>query len=330
MTTKIPVFASNDTAVKLDSERKVLIDGDIFRYQMGAIQMKHPFLDELVPAESSVITRMVDDLIVSICNACGSTNYIVFLSGKDNFRNEVAKQVKYKGNRNPNQTRPYHFDTVGDHLEKSHPFKFINGKEADDEMGSTQREDFLRQYFGEDFDIDKLNYIIASRDKDLRTVPGLHYSWACGKDQPEKPLYYIPVDKAKHMFFYQMLIGDNTDNIMGCGVKLMTKWGFEKDEKGEFLLDEEGKKIPHMMLRRKGVGDKTAKKILAKCKTVRDMKAAVIEEYKKVFKEDFEEIMLENAKLLYIGQEPDNQFDWSWIDYALDHINTNYEDTPND
>ena len=70
MTTKIPIFASNETAVKLDSERKVLIDGDIFRYQMGAIQMRHPFLDELIPADSSVITRMVDDLIVSICEAC--------------------------------------------------------------------------------------------------------------------------------------------------------------------------------------------------------------------------------------------------------------------
>lgn len=330
MTTKIPVFASDEVSVKLDSERKVLIDGDIFRYQMGAIQMKHPFLDELVPAESSVITRMVDDLIGSICNACGSTNYIVFLSGKNNFRNEVAKQAKYKGNRNPNQTRPYHFETVGEHLEKNHPFKFIDGKEADDEMGSTQREDFLSHHLSEDFNIDKLNTIIASRDKDLRTVPGLHYSWACGKDQPEKPLYYIPVDKAKHMFFYQMLIGDNTDNIIGCGVKQLTKWGFEKDLEGNVLLDEEGNKVPHMMERRKGVGKKGALKLLSKCKTVLDMKEAVTKEYMNLFKDDFEEIMLENAKLLYIGQEPDSQFDWSWIDYALTYENTNYEVTNND
>lgn len=297
--------------------KRVLIDCDILRYSHGSIQMRHPFLEgEFIPAPSDQICKLVDGIINHTLEACGTTDYVCVLSGKGNFRTELAKQVEYKGNRNPSQTRPYHFETVGDHIIKNHPNIVVDGHEADDYMGYTQYEDWHRFYESDGFDIDPdgLGTIIASRDKDLRTVQGWHYSWSCGPKQPEKPLYYIPPDKGMYQFFYQMLIGDNTDNIIGCGRREMCQWG--KDAEGN----------PKFMLRRKGIGDKTAVKILNGCKSVKDMKETVFQEYEEFFKEEYEEILLENARLLFIGQKDNKLFEWSWLDKYLELENGSYVD----
>ena len=305
--------------------RKVLIDADIFRYQVGAVNMKHPFLeDEFIPASIEYIHKLVDDLIKSTIRACGATDYVCVLSGKGNFRDDIAKQAVYKGNRNPNLTRPFHFKTVEDHIKVSHPYFETSGIEADDWLGTQQYEDWKSSVFDEltktygETNPSKLVTIIASRDKDLRTVQGWHYSWACGKKQPEKPLYYITPYDGMHMFMYQMLIGDNTDNIVGCGIRSEVKWGFVKDEGGNFLLDENEKKVPNLVLRRKGIGKSKAIKLLEEANTVRDMLDIVTKEYKELFPDNYEEIMIENARLLFIGQMVDKLFEWSWLDKYLD------------
>ncbi|MFW3388408.1 UNVERIFIED_CONTAM: hypothetical protein RF648_20685, partial [Kocuria sp. CPCC 205274] len=211
-------------------------------------------------------------------------SYVCVLSGKGNFRIELAKQEPYKGNRNASVGRPYHYDTVGDYIKRSHPTVVVDGIEADDWLGIEQRKDIE-------------NNIICSRDKDLGTVHGWHYRWACGDKQPERLNHYLSEFEAKEFFFHQMLTGDNTDNIMGCGIRKEVKWG--------------GK----LMLRRKGVGSGAADKILGACDTLQEMFDAVKQEYEAVFGDNYEEVMLENARLLYIGQEADNLFQWEWIDY---------------
>lgn len=294
--------------------RTLLFDADITRYSHGSIMSKHPFIEgEFIPAPAVQITRLVDELIQNSCVACGTSDYICVLSGKGNFRNDIAKQVPYKGNRDPNSTRPYHYDTITEHIINNHPHIVVDGYEADDWMGFTQYLDWKKSDSEED-----LSTIIASRDKDLRTVQGWHYSWSCGPKQPEKPLYYIAPFAGMYQFFYQMLIGDNTDNIMGCGIKKMVPWGTE--------LNEEGEEVPKFMLRRKGVGEKTAKKILNSCKTVASMKEAVFSEYLIMFDEEADDVLLENARLLFIGQTPDNLFEWSWLDKYLELENEYYVD----
>lgn len=305
------------------SKRKVLIDCDILqlRYSHGSIQMGHPFLEgEFVPANPATICRLVDTVIEQTLKACDTTDYLCILSGKGNFRNEVALQVAYKGNRDPSKPRPYHYDTVGNHIIQNHPYQIVDGHEADDCMGYTQYQDWKRFFSETGFDIDpeNLGTIIASRDKDLRTVQGWHYSWASGPTQPAKPLYYISPARGMYQFFYQMLIGDNTDNIMGCGQKVMTPWGK--------TINEAGEEVPRMMLRRKGIGEKTADKILSAQKTVREMRDAVFAEYLALFGEGCDDLMLENARLLFIGQTQDNIFEWSWLDKYLDLENELYVD----
>lgn len=274
---------------------KALIDVDILRYQIGSIQASHPYLEgEFIPAPESEIKRLVEDLIQHVIGSVNADSYICPISGKGNFRNDVAKQAPYKGNRDPNVSRPFHYDTVGDYIKTNHPHVVVDGMEADDWLGIEQRKD-------------PDGTIICTRDKDMGTVFGWHYRWACGDRQPERLPHWISPYDAREFFFHQMLTGDNTDNIIGCGKKEEVMWG--------------GK----LQMRRKGVGEKAADKILATCDTVLELYEAVKVEYEKIFDEEHEEIMLENARLLYIGQTPDNLFNWDWLDFKLSKDTNNGE-----
>lgn len=274
---------------------RAIIDGDIFRYQIGSIELENefatPFLKEprkaRMPAPVDEIKRIVDETIEHIVKATGSDKYIVCLSGKGNFRLDVAKQQPYKGNRDPNTARPYHYDTVGDHIIAAHPHVVVDGIEADDWMAIQQRKE-------------PKGNIICSRDKDLMTCFGWHYRWACGEKQPEKLNHWISEFDSKKFFFHQMLIGDNTDNICGCGERIEMMWG--------------GK----LTLRRKGIGEKAAQQLLADCSTVEELYNTVSECYQNQFGDRWEEVMLENARLLYIGQTAEKLFEWSWLDLKLE------------
>lgn len=276
---------------------KVLLDMDLARYQYGSIKMPHPYAgygsvpeSYKIPASPDFVNKLIEDLVKEVLYSCNAKDYICVLSGSGNFRNEISKQSVYKGNRNPNQDRPYHYKTVGDYVIANHPHVIVDGYEADDWIGIEQRKDLK-------------NTITASRDKDLDGFPGWHYRWACGAAQPAKPVRWISPYEAVFFFFQQMLTGDNTDNIVGCGIRSEVKWG-------------EG-----LVLRRKGVGKVKAITLLSECNTVRQMYSTVLKEYIKVFGDNAEEVMLENARLLYIGQTPDNLFNWDWIDYYLERDN---------
>ncbi|MGL5581568.1 MAG: hypothetical protein ACRDCE_11475 [Cetobacterium sp.] len=203
----------------------------------------------------------------------------------------MAKQQPYKGNRDPNSTRPYHYDTITEHIIGTHPHIVVDGIEADDWLAIEQRAD-------------PEHTCISTRDKDMLTVFGNHHRPACGAKQPEIKMHWVTPYQATEFFMYQMLIGDSTDNIPGCGEKKLVMWG--------------GKEV----LRRKGVGSGKAKKILDLCNSVGEMYEAVKAEYQAIFSEDdYEDRMLENARLLYVGQNPDKLFEWSWLDFSLTRNN---------
>lgn len=276
---------------------KALIDSDIARYQFGSVEMKHPFLDGIfVPASSDYICKLVDGCIQEVIDATGADSYVCALSGKGNFRHQVSTYQPYKGNRNPNLTRPYHYETIERHIIDNHPHVVVDGMEADDWLGIEQRKD-------------PQNTCIASRDKDLWTVLGYHFRFACGERQPAIPMKWVSEEEANAFFFHQMLIGDTTDNILGCGKKILTKWGKNQIQCYNGNVIE----VPSWGLRRKGIGEKASMKLLAGLETPQQRYDVVSAEYKTVFGDEWEDAMLEMARLLYIGQEPDKLFDWDWL-----------------
>jgi hypothetical protein len=111
---------------------------------------------------------------------------------------------------------------------------------------------------------------IVGQDKDLDGVPGWHYN------PVKQEMYYITLAEANYNFWLQVLTGDRTDNIAGL----------------------------------KGVGPKTAEKVLAHCdRAWLSMQEAVENEYKKVYKEDWFRYFHETASLIWIRREEGINYD---------------------
>lgn len=121
----------------------------------------------------------------------------LFLTGTDNFRNEVGTILKYKGNRD-NAVRPYWYNEIREYLIKYWAAEVVDGMEADDAVSILQ------------WQADEGETIICSIDKDLENVPGHFYNYH------KKEARYISYGEGMLNFYRQILTGDNADNIPGC------------------------------------------------------------------------------------------------------------------
>lgn len=160
----------------------VNIDGDIIVYSVGfASEGDHV----------AFVLDAVNKRVESIVEACKADTYNVLLTGKNNFRKEIATIKPYKGNRK-DAPKPTLYEDIRQHLLKHQHGELITGEEADDQLGIRAVQH---------------GHIIATLDKDLDTVPGVHYNWT--KDIT----YTVSEEEAMYAFYTQMLTGDSTDNI---------------------------------------------------------------------------------------------------------------------
>lgn len=195
------------------------LDGDIIPYEVGAVCQNFR-------TERKVMDK-VDQLIEFILERTGASQYEIFLSEPPNFRDQVALVKKYKGQRL--SEKPQWWFKIREYLYEHYEALRVVGCEADDMLSIKQH----------DYNARGIKSCIASRDKDLRIVPGWHYSWPCGDNQPEKPLYTVehlgelwpkwgkpsrtgnvPLSDLKgcglKFFYAQLIMGDTADNIPGA------------------------------------------------------------------------------------------------------------------
>ena len=117
---------------------------------------------------------------------------IVFLSQGKCYRDRLATLKVYKGNRK-DAPRPFHYDAVRTFLMEHYDTRIVNELEADDALAMMQSDDT----------------VIASIDKDLLQVPGLHYNWV------KEESYVVSPEVGLKKKYMQVLTGDTTDNIPG-------------------------------------------------------------------------------------------------------------------
>lgn len=130
-------------------------------------------------------------------------------------RFELAILKPYQGNRE-DKPKPRYLNIMREWLAKEFPGTLHQLCEADDGMSSEQYASIKQ--FG-----DSNLSCIASKDKDLRMVPGLHLDWDTGSITRTSDDYgYIELNEkgklvgyGQKFFWAQMLMGDTADNING-------------------------------------------------------------------------------------------------------------------
>jgi hypothetical protein len=156
--------------------------------------------DRLVePVEHALanVRSMVDNALDSL--ACSVDDMTMYLSGADNFRIGIATIKPYKGNRDASH-KPVHGPAIREYMIKKYGALVSENEEADDQVGYSH----YRMYIA-----DEQSSCIATVDKDLDMIPGMHYNFV--KDES----YFIDDDAAIRWFYLQLLMGDSTDNIPG-------------------------------------------------------------------------------------------------------------------
>lgn len=178
--------------------RTILIDADILAFQIASsIEQVFEFNgDHVLYADLNEGIREVDNAVAYIIEKIDADQASLFLTGANNFRKTVLPT--YKGNRT-NVRKPMILRGLREHMMEAYKLCFIEDNlEGDDLIGIHA----TMPHKGE--------RIIYSADKDLKTVPGLHW---CPEDGE---IIEIEENYADRLFYMQILSGDATDNYKGC------------------------------------------------------------------------------------------------------------------
>lgn len=169
---------------------KVLIDGDIVAYR-SAFATEKGFPEDAMKK----VDELMLPILVQTCNFIDRSCYEVYLTGKGNFRHEVAKTAGYKANR-VGRPKPIFLGLCRDYLTIQYGAVVTDGQEADDAIAIRATE------LGE-------TAVIASIDKDFLQVPCYHYNMT------SQTITKVEEFDGLKMFYSQILTGDAVDNIVG-------------------------------------------------------------------------------------------------------------------
>lgn len=172
------------------SNRKVLIDGDIIAYRSAFATQ-----DKLPKDAEEKFETLLDYILEQCLDFPTPDQYVVFLTGRGNFRNDVAKSHIYKGNRK-NVDKPIHLSHVRQYAIEKFNAIVSEGEEADDLIAIAATQ------IGP-------SAIVASIDKDMMQIPCKHYNF--GRDK----WYTVNEWDGLKFFYTQILTGDTADNIIG-------------------------------------------------------------------------------------------------------------------
>lgn len=170
-----------------------LIDSDIVAYRIAFACQN----------ENQKIAKLRIDSYLNDIIACGVDNtypdcfvdrWQLFLTGKKNFRYDIATTVVYKGNRVA--PKPEHLPALREHMMKEWGASVSDGQEADDDVATAGTT------LGNDC-------IMVSLDKDIDQVAGWHYNFV------KKIGYHVSESEGLFKLYCQILTGDTADNIVG-------------------------------------------------------------------------------------------------------------------
>jgi len=191
-----------------DEPRKLaLVDADFLVYRIGFADR-----DASEGIAKSRLTKLLFDIVYEKLKA---DDYKAWITGKNNYRYEMAVTVPYKGNRKDLE-RPPHYEVLREHLLRLGAV-MTDGDEADDAVAEASVDGGW----------------IVHVDKDLNQLPGWHYNPV--KDEK----YHVTEEEGHRSFYTQLLTGDRIDNILGLdGIGPKKAEKILKDAKTELEMYE--------------------------------------------------------------------------------------------
>ena len=166
-----------------------IIDGDPLVYIVGFGHNNMPL---------SYQCQQMDEFVSKIIETVGADDVEIFLTGKGNFRFEVATIQPYKGQRDSSH-RPRFYKELREYLIHVWDADLVEGMEADDACG-------IRAY---ELKAKAQPYTICTIDKDLLMLEGRHYNYKRGEFSETNET------EGWRRFYLQTLTGDASDNIPG-------------------------------------------------------------------------------------------------------------------
>lgn len=314
------------TEVGINKKRVLLlVDGDMVAFSHCAAE---EYGKEPEDINFGKIQMSMDSKMEFLTKRLGATDVITFLSGSDNLRNDISDD--YKANRD-GVWRPENLKNAKAHLQvawNGYTFPYL---EADDLMAMFARHEYemvcgKRNVIKELIHKGPCTYdevVIASLDKDLRQVGKLvpagdgpkivHYQWEresqgigekrtvvegygelnCIVKQSKSGSKKEIKGVGPKFFLWQMLTGDGTDGVLGCGVR-------------EPKVYKSGKKIGQSYMKRDGVGAVEAFELLDKTTTYMEGLKAVIAQYILRFGDGWETELLKTGRLVYMNHMVDD------------------------
>lgn len=223
----------------------------------------------------------LDKRIDYILDACGEEKYRLFITGKGNFRYDIATVKPYKATRG--KDKPFHYDNVRAYLSALPECSVVDGMEADD-MLAIEATKYIDNGHGDDV-------LIASRDKDLRQVPVWQYSWEVHQQPEWGPLLVDPIGELQFKWKKKVnKLGEESEyvsKVSGTGIK----WFY-----AQCIIGDTTDNIPGL----EGKGNSFVHQFLEECETEKDMFDCVLAAYEAKYGDAGKERLLEQGRLLWM------------------------------
>lgn len=262
---------------------KLLVDADLLAYEAASAA---EMVDEGYERRNfDWVIEYLEDTITRIKEAVGDvTSTEFYLTGKGNFRFDIATVKPYKGNRKDD--KPFYLPSVRKLLEVKYGAIVVDDMEADDMLAIRAEEEMSR----------RCPVTIASRDKDLRQVSCYQYSWELGKQPEWGPELVDYIGNLDAKFSDKILKnGEQSQAIKklsGTGLK----WFY-----AQCITGDSTDNIPGL----EGKGASLAYELLNDTQDEEQMFRAVLGAYKDKYAEDAAERLLEQGRLLWMCREYD-------------------------
>lgn len=181
--------------------RTLLIDGDVMLYQhCTAVEVVTDWGDDIwtLHSDAREAKQLTDNWLANIKDDLNADKIEISFSSRKNFRKTVLPTYKYhrKASR-----KPLAFHEVKKYVTDVYGSTTLPWLEGDDVLGIWGTDP---KHKGEQ--------VIVTIDKDLLTIPGLHYN----PTKPDNGVIEIDEGTAEYNHLYQTLTGDSVDGYKGC------------------------------------------------------------------------------------------------------------------